>query len=98
MIGLPLQFGPGRIVRLLFDKNKLRATGCFLFGLFLVMRGNSFLGILIEIFGFCNLFMCVGQGPSSFSPSACEPDMGAFCLCSAGTSSPSPWPCWATCR
>jgi hypothetical protein len=57
MVGLPLQFGPGRVIKLLLNKDKLRASGCFVLGMFLVLRGNSFLGTLLEFFGFLNLFM-----------------------------------------
>ena len=56
ILGLPLYFGPGRIMRLLFAKEKLRASICFCLGVFLVLRGNSFFGMLLEIFGFFNLF------------------------------------------
>jgi len=43
-------------MRLLFAKEKLRASICFCLGVFLVLRGNSFFGMLLEIFGFFNLF------------------------------------------
>lgn len=56
IIGMPLYFGPGRVMRLLFAKEKLRASICFCLGVFLVLRGNSFFGTLLEIFGFFNLF------------------------------------------
>lgn len=59
ILGLPLYFGPGRVMRLLFNKDKLRASACFCLGVFLVLRGNSFLGTLLEVFGFFNLFACV---------------------------------------
>jgi hypothetical protein len=60
-MGLPLYLGPARVLRLVFAREKMRATACFLLGVFLVLRGNSFIGTLIEIFGFFNLFACVQQ-------------------------------------
>lgn len=59
ILGLPLYFGPARVMRLLFNKDKLRASACFCLGVFLVLRGNSFLGTLLEVFGFFNLFAYV---------------------------------------
>lgn len=59
MVGLPLQFGPGRVVKLLINPEKMRASGCFVLGMILVLRGNSFLGTLLELFGFLNLFLYV---------------------------------------
>ena len=60
MIGLPLYFGPARVMKVFLSREKLRATACFVLGLFLVLRGNSFLGMLLEIFGFFNIFAYVG--------------------------------------
>jgi hypothetical protein len=56
IVGLPLYFGPGRVIRLLVAREKLRASVCFCLGVLLVLRGNSFLGMLLEVFGFFNLF------------------------------------------
>jgi len=56
IVGLPLYFGPGRVMRLLVAREKLRASVCFCLGVLLVLRGNSFLGMLLEVFGFFNLF------------------------------------------
>lgn len=39
-----------------FQKRKLRGTACFLSGVFLVFIGWPFFGIIIEAFGFLNLF------------------------------------------
>ena len=47
------------MLRLLANREKLRASACFCLGVFLVLRGNSFLGTLLEIFGFFNLFAYV---------------------------------------
>ncbi|KAJ1626867.1 hypothetical protein T492DRAFT_1029847 [Pavlovales sp. CCMP2436] len=39
-----------------FQRRKLRGTVCFLGGVFLVFVGWPFFGLIIEAFGFLNLF------------------------------------------
>jgi len=54
--GVPLILGPSRTVGYFFQPNKFRATGCLLFGIFLVLAGRPILGMALEIFGIMNLF------------------------------------------
>lgn len=70
MVGLPLKFGPGRVVKMLINPEKMRASGCFVLGMILVLRGNSFLGSLLELFGFLNLFLYV--------PFSCRDTVGVW--------------------
>jgi hypothetical protein len=56
LLGLPLVFGPMRVVRAVMSPEKARATICFVIGLVLVFNGWSFVGMLLEIFAFFNLF------------------------------------------
>eukprot|EP01112_Ceratiomyxa_fruticulosa_P022840 TRINITY_DN849_c0_g1_i5.p1 TRINITY_DN849_c0_g1~~TRINITY_DN849_c0_g1_i5.p1 ORF type:complete len:139 (-),score=2.25 TRINITY_DN849_c0_g1_i5:144-560(-) len=51
-------FGLGwrKTMNFFFQKRKLRGSICFLFGLFLVLIGWAFFGIIVEGFGFINLF------------------------------------------
>lgn len=54
--GLALLFGPARLVKYLMDPKKVRATATFCVGFLLMMRGNPILGLVLEVFGFMNLF------------------------------------------
>jgi len=55
-VGAPLIFGPGRVAGYFLNPKKSRATITFGAGLFLVMVGHPFLGMILEVFGFLNLF------------------------------------------
>jgi hypothetical protein len=55
--GLPMIVGPGRTVAYFTNSSRLRATVTLLFGMFLVVfAGWPITGLLVEIFGFLNLF------------------------------------------
>ncbi|KAJ8601100.1 hypothetical protein CTAYLR_007821 [Chrysophaeum taylorii] len=54
--GAPLVVGPSRATRYLMDPSKLRGTVVFALGFFLVLSGHPLLGIVVEVFGFFNLF------------------------------------------
>jgi hypothetical protein len=54
--GIPLMIGPGRTLGYFLQPKKARATGCLVFGIFLVLVGHPVIGILLEIFGLLNLF------------------------------------------
>lgn len=54
--GVPMTIGPGRTAGYFFQPTKARATGCLTVGIFLVFVGWPVLGIILEIFGFLNLF------------------------------------------
>ena len=57
LTGLPLIIGPGRSVAYFSNRSRLRATSTFLVGVFLVIfAGWPVLGLLVEAFGFLNLF------------------------------------------
>lgn len=53
---MPTTFGVDATVRTLTSPQRLHATACLAAGVFLVMVGRSFFGVLLEIFGFLNLF------------------------------------------
>ena len=54
--GVPLFIGPAKTIKFFMNPEKFRATGCVLTGLFLVFVGWPIFGILLEVFGLCNLF------------------------------------------
>lgn len=54
--GSPIVVGPGRAARYLTDPSKHRGTLVFMIGFFLVLSGYPLLGIIVELFGFFNLF------------------------------------------
>ncbi len=54
--GVPMTIGPGRTAGYFFQPTKARATGCLALGIFLVFVGWPVLGIVLEVFGFLNLF------------------------------------------
>jgi hypothetical protein len=54
--GVPLTIGPGRTAGYFFQPKKARATACLSLGILLVFAGRPILGILLEVFGFINLF------------------------------------------
>ena len=54
--GITLIIGPSKTYRFFFQKKKARGTSTFLGGMLLVLWGWPVFGILIEAFGFLNLF------------------------------------------
>mmetsp|Transcript_4999 Transcript_4999/g.11949 ORF Transcript_4999/g.11949 Transcript_4999/m.11949 type:complete len:322 (+) Transcript_4999:265-1230(+) len=54
--GVPMTLGPGRTAGYFFQPKKARATGCLAAGVVLVFVGWPILGIVLEAFGFLNLF------------------------------------------
>lgn len=54
--GSPIVVGPARAARYLADPSKLRGSLVFTLGFFLVLSGHPLLGIVVELFGFFNLF------------------------------------------
>ncbi|KDE02503.1 hypothetical protein MVLG_06955 [Microbotryum lychnidis-dioicae p1A1 Lamole] len=54
--GLPLIIGPRKTFYFFARKQKLRGTFCFVAGVILVFVKYPFIGMLIETFGFLNLF------------------------------------------
>ncbi|KAI9569730.1 Got1-domain-containing protein [Boletus coccyginus] len=54
--GLTLIIGPQKTVSFFARKQKLRGTICFLGGVLLVFFKYPFVGTMVEIFGFLNLF------------------------------------------
>lgn len=54
--GIPITIGPGRTAGYFFQPKKARATGCLTAGIVLVFLGWPILGIILEAFGFLNLF------------------------------------------
>ena len=62
--GLTLIIGPQKTFYFFARKNKMRGTACFFGGILLVFFKRPFIGMLIETFGFLNLFGSVS--PSAF--------------------------------
>ena len=57
LAGMPLIIGPSRAASYFTSRQRLRATATFLAGVFLVVfAGWPVLGLLVEAFGFLNLF------------------------------------------
>ncbi|KAI0062856.1 Got1-domain-containing protein [Artomyces pyxidatus] len=54
--GLCLIIGPTKTFYFFARKNKLRGTACFLGGILLVFLKWPFFGVVLETFGFLNLF------------------------------------------
>jgi hypothetical protein len=61
--GLFLIIGPQKTFYFFARKNKLRGTACFLGGILLVFLKWPAIGVLVEMFGFLNLFGCVVAPP-----------------------------------
>ena len=57
--GLFLIIGPQKTFYFFARRNKLRGTACFLGGILLVFFKWPTIGVLVEMFGFLNLFGCV---------------------------------------
>ena len=54
--GVPVSMGPSRTMGYFVKPEKLRATACLAFGIFLVFVGSPMFGIMFELFGLLNLF------------------------------------------
>lgn len=54
--GLTLIIGPQKTFYFFARKQKLRGTACFLGGILLVFFKWPFIGVIVEFFGFLNLF------------------------------------------
>jgi hypothetical protein len=57
--GLTLIIGPQKTFYFFARKQKIRGTICFLGGIILVFLKWPFIGVIVETFGFLNLFGCV---------------------------------------
>jgi len=56
LAGITLIIGVRKTGRWLVQREKLRGTICFLGGMGLVLLGWAFVGLILEAFGFVNLF------------------------------------------
>lgn len=54
--GLTLIIGPNKTFHFFARKQKLRGTVCFIGGILLVFFKRPFIGVIVEAFGFLNLF------------------------------------------
>lgn len=54
--GLTLVVGVQRTLSFFFQRHKVRATGCFLGGIFIVLFGWPLIGMCLELYGFVLLF------------------------------------------
>jgi hypothetical protein len=54
--GVLLIIGPSKTYRFFFQKRKAKGTACFLGGIALVLYGWAMIGIVVEGWGFLNLF------------------------------------------
>ncbi|KAI3640976.1 hypothetical protein MIR68_001854 [Amoeboaphelidium protococcarum] len=54
--GVTMIIGPSKTVSFFFQPRKLRGTICFILGIVLVMFKWVLIGILVQLFGFINLF------------------------------------------
>src|SRR3990167_10587947 len=54
--GVTLVIGPNKTMSFFFQARKIKGTSCFIGGIFLVLLGWTIIGMLVEIFGFINLF------------------------------------------
>ena len=66
--GLTLIIGPQKTFYFFARRNKLRGTVCFVGGVLLVFLKYPFVGMVVETFGFLNLFGCASFLLSSFPP------------------------------
>ena len=57
--GLAFIIGLERTFRFFFQRHKLKATGFFMGGIFTVLFGWPMIGMLIELYGFYQLFRYV---------------------------------------
>mmetsp|Transcript_14134 Transcript_14134/g.42130 ORF Transcript_14134/g.42130 Transcript_14134/m.42130 type:complete len:229 (-) Transcript_14134:24-710(-) len=54
--GAPIVVGPRRASRYVLTPSKLRGTAVFALGFMLILSGHPLIGIIVEVFGFLNLF------------------------------------------
>jgi len=54
--GITLVIGFRKTLQFFFQMRKIKGTICFLSGIVLVLCGWTFIGMIIEVFGFINLF------------------------------------------
>lgn len=54
--GITLVIGFRKTLHFFFQMRKIKGTICFLLGIVLVLCGWTFIGMIIEVFGFINLF------------------------------------------
>mmetsp|Transcript_6500 Transcript_6500/g.13011 ORF Transcript_6500/g.13011 Transcript_6500/m.13011 type:complete len:115 (-) Transcript_6500:1290-1634(-) len=96
--GVTLVIGAPRAVRFFFQRKRARGSALFFSGIAMVLVGYAKIGIVIEAFGFVNLF---GYGsfpppPPYFQPAASWPrvmssgvaDHNLICVLFTATSSP----------
>lgn len=48
--------GMSSIVNMVTKRERLRGMSCFLLGFAMMMTGWAYIGVLVEVFGFFNLF------------------------------------------
>ena len=63
LIGITLTIGTSHVMSFFLARKKLRGTCTFFVGMGLVMYGWPVIGILVEGFGFMNLFWCARSPP-----------------------------------
>ena len=56
LVGIVLVIGTRRFLSYFSDHTKWRGGGLYLFGVFCVLRGHAFVGVLLQWFGVLNLF------------------------------------------
>lgn len=56
LAGVPMIIGLKKTGRFFFQRRKVKGTACFLGGVCMVFLGWSFFGLIVEGFGFLNLF------------------------------------------
>ena len=65
LIGITLTIGTSHVMSFFLARKKLRGTCTFFVGMGLVMYGWPVIGILVEGFGFMNLFWCARSALSA---------------------------------
>ena len=66
LIGITLTIGTSHVMSFFLARKKLRGTCTFFVGMGLVMYGWPVIGILVEGFGFMNLFWCARSPPHAW--------------------------------
>ena len=62
MSGVTLVIGFQKTIRFFFQRRKLKGSIPFLGGIVLVLFGRTFTGMIVEVFGFINLFGYIYNG------------------------------------
>ena len=57
--GVALVIGMQKTMAFFFQARKIKGTTCFFTGIVIVLWGWTIIGMIIEVFGFINLFGCV---------------------------------------